>query len=133
MGGRFDVRLGAGTPYSGAEDNEFCLQLLRAGVKIQYRPEAAVYHRAWRPGDEYFAMRWRYGLGQGGFYGKLLAAHDLYGVQRLGWHLGYYGIRFPWRIATQRRRAIGDVVFVCGLIFGICRWLIRERHSEAIA
>jgi hypothetical protein len=75
-------------------------------------------------------MRWRYGLGQGGFYGKLLADHDRYGLERLFRHVGYYGIRFLWRIVTQRRRAIGDVVFVCGLLTGICRWLVFDRSRE---
>lgn len=125
--GPFDVRLGPGTKYSGGgEDNEFGLRVLRAGCQILYRPEAALFHRAWRPGSEYFSMRWRYGLGQGGFYGKLLAARDGYGVERLIRHLGYYGVRFPWRIVTQRRRAVGDLVFVCGLLFGTSRWLVCE-------
>jgi hypothetical protein len=44
--------------------------------------------------------------------------------------VGYYGIRFLWRIVTQRRRAIGDVVFVCGLLTGICRWLVFDRSRE---
>jgi glycosyltransferase involved in cell wall biosynthesis len=132
MVGPFDVRLGPGTSYSGGgEDNEFCLRLLRAGCQIRYRPEAAIYHRAWRPGSDYLRMRWRYGLGQGGFYGKLLAEHDRYGFNRLIRHLGYYGIRFPWRIVTQRRRAIGDVVFVGGLLTGIRRWLVSERSGES--
>jgi GT2 family glycosyltransferase len=132
MVGPFDTRLGVGTKYPGAEDNEFCLRLLRAGCQIHYRPEAAVYHRAWRPASDYFAIRWRYGLGQGGFYGKLLAARDWYGATRLVRHLGYYGIRFPWRIVTQRRRAFGDVVFVSGLLYAVCRWLICERSSETL-
>jgi GT2 family glycosyltransferase len=128
MVGPFEVRLGPGTKYpGGGEDNEFCLRLLRAGCAIHYRPEAAVYHRAWRPGSDYFPMRWRYGLGQGGFYGKLLAARDRYGARRLMGHLGYYAIRFPWRIVTQRRRALGDIVFVCGLLSGTSQWLLQER------
>jgi glycosyltransferase involved in cell wall biosynthesis len=125
--GPFDVRLGPGTDYpGGGEDNEFCLRVLRAGCPIHYVPAAAVYHRAWRPGSDYFAMRWRYGLGQGGFYGKLLAARDGYGVKRLIGHLGYYAVRFPWRLVTQRRRALGDLVFLSGVMWGVFRWLGRE-------
>jgi len=132
MVGPFDVRLGTGSRYPAAEDNDYCLRLLRAGCQIRYRPEAAVYHRAWRPGRDYFPMRWRYGVGQGAFYGKLLADGDRYGLERLIRHLGYYGIRFPWRIVTQRRRALGDVVFVCGLLCGLGRWLMSEGTSERL-
>jgi GT2 family glycosyltransferase len=46
--GEFDVRLGAGAKFPGAEDNDFCYRLLESGYRIRYVPEALLYHQAWR-------------------------------------------------------------------------------------
>jgi hypothetical protein len=64
--GEFDERLGAGSRFPGAEDNDFGYRLLAHGARIAYAPDAAVQHRAWRPREAYVRMRWGYGPGQGG-------------------------------------------------------------------
>ena len=68
--GGFDERLGPGTPYPAAEDNDLCRRLLEAGCRIVFDPAAVVYHRAWRPWSEHASLRYDYGRGQGAFYAK---------------------------------------------------------------
>lgn len=63
--GEFGERLGAGSRFPGAEDNDFGYRLLAHGARIAYAPDAAVQHRAWRPREAYVRMRWGYGPGQG--------------------------------------------------------------------
>lgn len=46
--GLFDERLGPGTSFPAAEDNDLGYRLLEQGYCIRYVPEAIVYHRAWR-------------------------------------------------------------------------------------
>jgi GT2 family glycosyltransferase len=126
--GGFDARLGAGTRYGGAEDNDLGLRLLRAGYSIRYVPGAVLYHRAWRRGGDYWRIRWRYGVGQGGFYGKVALDRDPYAASRFLGHVGHYAVRFPWRLVSRPRRALGDVVFVGGLAYGMTRWVATERR-----
>ena len=59
--GVFDERLGPGTSFPSAEDNDFGFRLLEAGYRIVYVPEALLYHRAWRSERDYVRLRWSYG------------------------------------------------------------------------
>jgi len=124
--GRFDERLGAGSRFPGAEDNDFGYRLLGLGARIAYVPAATVEHRAWRPPDEYVRMRWRYGLGQGGFYAKHAARGDRFIVRRAARHVGHYVRRLPGRLRHEPLRARGDVAFVGGMIVGGGRWLVEH-------
>ena len=74
--GLFDERMGVGTDLPGGEDNDFGYRLLRAGWRILYRPAPTVVHRAWRPPEDRHALKRAYGIGQGAFYAKHLAALD---------------------------------------------------------
>ena len=73
----FDERLGPGTGMP-SEDNDFAYRLLRAGWRILYRPRPTVIHRAWRSPADRHAIKRSYGMGQGAFYAKHLAALDLF-------------------------------------------------------
>ena len=53
--GGFDARLGAGSRFPAADDNDLGFRLLKAGYEIVYAPEPVVYHRAWRPASEYLS------------------------------------------------------------------------------
>jgi GT2 family glycosyltransferase len=74
--GQFDERMGVGTDLPGGEDNDFGYRLLRGGWRILYRPEPTVVHHAWRSVAERAALKRAYGIGQGAFYAKHLAAAD---------------------------------------------------------
>jgi GT2 family glycosyltransferase len=120
--GGFDERLGPGTRLPAAEDNDLGFRLLESGGRIHYVPEALLYHRAWRSSSEYLPMRWGYGLGKGGFYRKHLHRSDGHMFRRLLRDIGNRLLRLPVRLMKNPRRAIGDVVYTCGVIAGLARW-----------
>jgi GT2 family glycosyltransferase len=126
--GGFDERLGAGSDFPAAEDNDLGFRLLEAGCRISFVPEAVVYHRAWRPKSDYLPMRWKYGLGKGGFYTKHLSLTDRYMLRRMAWDIWHRIVRLPRRIARQRRQTVGDLFYICGIVIGAGRWvLVRKR------
>jgi GT2 family glycosyltransferase len=126
--GFFDERLGAGKRrFPGGEDNDFCFRLLEAGYRIEYQPEAVVFHRAWRPNRDYLGLRWRYGRGQGAFYGKHLQLRDPYILQQLRRHLvGACGevVRHARR---EPRLAAGSAVNAVGALTATVDWIVSER------
>jgi GT2 family glycosyltransferase len=121
--GPFDERLGAGSGFPAAEDNDFGYRFLRAGGAIAYVPSAVANHRAWRGQSDYLPLRRAYGRGQGAFYAKHLLSGDLYSARRYLWILAYYGKRFPRRVREQPWRARGDLAYVGGLIAGTAAWM----------
>jgi len=128
--GGFDVRLGPGTPFPGAEDNDLGLRLLEAGYRIIYVPEAMLYHRAWRTEQDYVSLRWSYGRAQGAFYAKYLNMHDRYMLGRLRQDVAHYAYLFFWGMRHQRRRAYGHGMYVLGILSGAIQWLLIQRRTR---
>jgi GT2 family glycosyltransferase len=148
--GGFDVRLGPGTPFPAAEDNDFGHRLLESGYRIVFDPEAVVYHRAWRNDHAYAALRHGYGRGQGAFYAKHLSFEDRYMLRRMIGTLANHIRRLPraavndlraaagnpppayWRSAhrssTSRRLAAGEIAWILGFFAGTFEWLTTKRR-----
>lgn len=118
--GQFDVRLGPGTRFPSSEDNDYGYRLLISGYRIIFVPEAVVYHRAWRSRQSYIALRYAYGRGQGGYYGKHLASRDWYMLVKF-----WYALRR--RISRMRegdlRGIVGECAWIAGFIVGLVDWL----------
>ena len=125
--GGFDERLGPGTRFPAAEDNDLGFRLLEAGYRIVYLPEAVVYHRAWRSERDYPSLRWNYGRGQGAFFAKHAHLRDRYMLARLWRSIRRYSVRALRRTRAERSLAIGDALFALGLCVGAARWLITQR------
>jgi GT2 family glycosyltransferase len=125
--GRFDERLGAGTHYPGAEDNDFCYRLLDLGYRIVYEPRAALYHRAWRQPGDFLRHQWSYARGQGGFYGKHLSLRDRHMLGRLVADVAARCRHVAWNAVREPRAAAGDAVFVAGLLSAAIEWVVVER------
>jgi GT2 family glycosyltransferase len=68
--GGFDERLWF------AEDNDLSYRWLRAGRRLQYRPEMIVWHRDWRESDALRRVYVEYWHAQGVFYAKHLLRRD---------------------------------------------------------
>ena len=113
----FDERLGPGTPYPAAEDNDLCRRLLDAGCHIVFEPAAVVYHRAWRPWSEHASLRYDYGRGQGAFYAK---HHDL---RRLTGDVAGRLLRMGRR---GRRSPREEIAYVRGLLSAAWQWSRQE-------
>jgi GT2 family glycosyltransferase len=126
--GFFDERLGAGNKrFPGGEDNDFCFRLLEAGYRIEYQPEAVVFHRAWRPKRDYLGLRWRYGRGQGAFYGKHLRLRDPYILHQLGQHLVGSCGEVVRNVRRDPRLAAGSAANAAGALTATVDWVVSER------
>jgi GT2 family glycosyltransferase len=125
--GMYDGRLGPGTSFPGAEDNDFAFRLLEAGYRIIYVPEAIVYHSAWRSDRDYLALRWSYARGQGAFFAKYLSLRDRYMLSRMVKSLKDHLLGFARCLPHQRRLAYGNAIYVLGLLTAAIQWLLMER------
>lgn len=123
--GGYDERLGAGTRYRSAEDNDMGLRLLEAGGEVRHVPDAVVLHRVWRRRLELLATRWAYGRGKGAFYAKH-ARGDGYVRERLTADLR---LRVR-RSVRSPRSAPGDAIYVAGAVTGAVEWALRERPGR---
>jgi GT2 family glycosyltransferase len=133
--GLFDERLGPGTRFPAAEDNDFGLRLLAAGYRIVYEPRAAIYHRAWRRRSEYLRLQWDYGVGRGAYYAKYAMERDAHMAARmmrdLGVTLGYCA----GRLLREPLLSAGGAATVLGILSGAVAWAIAappatEAHVE---
>lgn len=129
--GGFDPRLGAGTRFPAAEDNDFGFRLLEAGYAIRYVPEAVLLHRAWRDGRSYRTVRWGYGRGQGAFFAKHASLRDPFVLRRMVGRLARVAARIPRRMVRRRDLARGDVAYLFGAISGFTEWLWHRVPDEA--
>lgn len=125
--GPFDTRLGPGTRFPSAEDNDYGYRLLRAGFAIVFEPAAIVYHRAWRVESNYVAVRYAYGRGQGGYYGKHLATRDWYMLWKFIHALKRRGRRM---LKGDRLGILGELAWIAGWVVGLADWFLRARRLE---
>jgi len=129
--GSFDVRLGAGSTFRSAEDNDLGYRLLEAGYRVLYVPAAIVYHRAWRSKREYVPLRWSYGFGRGAFFAKHLNWHDRFMLRRMLTAFGqYFGRLVRYALVRSRQQTIGDAVFILGMFSGSMKWLLTQTRSN---
>jgi len=126
--GLFDERLGPGTAFPAAEDNDFGFRLLEAGYRIVFVPEALLYHRDWRSDrQDFLPLRWGYGLGQGAFLAKHCRLSDRYMTGRLFRDAKFYVSRCFRNLRRDRRQALGDATYLVGLVTGLARWRLTQR------
>ena len=125
--GGYDERLGAGTRFSAADDNDMGHRMLVAGFRVQHVPNAVVLHRAWRPRAERLLLRWRYGRGKGAFYAKHIGLGDRH-MRRRAWAdiRGRLG-RASRSVLASPRSAAAELLSVAGNLSGAADWIIRER------
>jgi GT2 family glycosyltransferase len=125
--GLFDERLGPGTPFPAAEDNDLCDRLLAAGFAIHYVPDAIIHHRAWRSDRDYLGLRWAYGRGQGAFFGKILSFRDGHAFRCLRADFAHRTRRLLQDLGSRRRNSLGEAVYLLGLLAGMAQWLVTRR------
>jgi GT2 family glycosyltransferase len=130
--GRLDERLGPGTRFPGAEDNDLGFRLLEAGCHIVYVPESIIHHRAWRTQSHYVPLFWRYGRGQGAFYAKHLTLRDHYMLRRLWQDVWRYVRLLPRRLRHRQLLELsGATAFLAGILSGGTEWLLFRRRMRA--
>lgn len=129
--GGFDEELGPGTRFPAGEDNDMGYRLLASGCRIRYVPMGVIYHRAWRGPEEYLPLRWRYGIGQGAYYGKHLRGGGAYMAGRLGRLLRHHLWLSIRRAPREPRPAMGHLVYIGGVLTGLARRLGRRGPGAA--
>jgi len=129
--GFFDERLGPGTPFPAAEDNDFGYRILEAGIRIIYVPESELYHRAWRTQQDHIPLGWSYGRGQGAYYAKYLESADRYILWRMIKDIFHHVGKAPRRMwQRQPYRVLGDAAYVLGMLSGAMEWLWTQRKTR---
>ena len=101
--GGCDERLGVGSLGKAAEDIDLFYRLLRAGARIQYEPDALVYHQR-QSRAQRLASRWSYGYGIGAFCSMWLRRGDLYALRVLGHWVAWQC--WALAVATGRRQGL---------------------------
>jgi GT2 family glycosyltransferase len=125
--GPFDSRIGPGTRFPSSEDNDYGYRLLLAGYAILFEPAAVVHHRAWRISDNYVAVRYAYGRGQGAFYGKHLAGGDSYMLYKLVHALKRRANRM---LKGDVQGILGEFAWLGGWMAGAADWLLRPHRRD---
>jgi GT2 family glycosyltransferase len=129
--GLFDERLGPGTSFPSAEDNDLGFRLLEQGYSIYYVPEAAVYHRAWRSEHEYLVLRWRYGVGRGAYYAKHMSWRDAYMLLRMARDIKRNLLDLAGYFRRTRRLNSNYLILIFGLFYGALRWSISQMGKSS--
>jgi GT2 family glycosyltransferase len=128
--GVFDERLGPGTNFPAAEDNDLGFRLLEHGYSICYAPEAMLYHRAWRSQNESLKLEWRYGVGRGAYYAKHMSWRDPYMFLRLVRDLKRSAMNFIGDVIYRRRLELKFLVSSSGILYGAIRWRVYQMRRS---
>jgi GT2 family glycosyltransferase len=128
--GIFDQRLGPGTSFPGAEDNDFGHRLLEADYRILYKPQAVTYHRAWRPKGNHLSLHWGYARAQGGFYAKYLSLKDRYILRRMARDLRYHFVELARPVWRGHLLPAQHLLYLFGLVYGASCWLVMQRKAQ---
>jgi GT2 family glycosyltransferase len=128
--GLFDERLGPGTSFPAAEDNDLGYRLLEQGYCICYVPEAVVYHRAWRSERESLSLEWRYGVGRGAYYAKHMSWRDPYMFSRMIRDMKGSVMNFLGHMIYRRRLNLDFLMSAFGIFYGAIRWRVEHRGGS---
>lgn len=120
--GGYDERLGAGTVFGSAEDNDMGVRLLDRGISVRHVPEAITWHRARDSAEDDRRIRFAYGTGKGAFHAKHLGDRQLAGrlVRDVGRRL-LRVVRHGWGDPDIRR---DEIRYLLGLGTGFARWWV---------
>jgi GT2 family glycosyltransferase len=124
--GLFDERLGPGTSFPAAEDNDLGYRLLEHSYCIWYVPDAIVYHRSWRSAQENLTLEWGYGVGRGAYYSKHMSWRDLYMFSRMIRDLKDNLKFFLKHILFERRLRYDYLYSVFGVLYGAIHWRVSQ-------
>lgn len=89
--GLFDLRLGPGTPGMASDDVDFLYRCLKGGLRVEYRPDAVVFHaHGRRAPDQVEALERAYRMSRGAFYCKHVLRGDRDILKRSWWEVSGY-------------------------------------------
>ncbi|HSL43687.1 MAG TPA: glycosyltransferase [Anaerolineales bacterium] len=129
--GLFDERLGPGTTFPAAEDNDLGFRLLERGYCIYYVPDAIVYHRAWRSTSESLSLEWRYGVGRGAYYAKHMSWQDFYMLSRMVRDMKENVRKFLRNAVFKRQLNFEYLFMMFGIFYGAIRWRVIQMGKRS--
>lgn len=113
--GGFDVRLGPGSRFRGAEDMDLAYRLLTGGYRVASTPAFEVVHQQWREPADLPRLFYGYNLGGAAFCAKHLRAGDLRALRFLAEQVGG-DVRMV--ASALRRRSVVRARVAAGRIAG---------------
>jgi GT2 family glycosyltransferase len=121
--GRFDERLGAGSPGKAAEDADLIYRILRAGGVVRYDPAAVVYHER-QTEQQRLRSRWTYGFGIAAACALWTRRGDLGALRLLGTWTGKQVVLLGGALARRdgflaRQRLLSLRGGARGLLYGL--------------
>ena len=121
--GRFDQRLGAGSPGRAAEDADLIYRVLRAGGAVRYDPAAVVYHERQTEAQR-LRSRWTYGFGIAAACALWARRGDPGALRLLGTWMGKQAMLLAGALARRdgflaRQRMLSLRGGVRGLLYGL--------------
>lgn len=128
--GLFDERLGPGTSFPAAEDNDLGFRMLERGYYICYVPEAAVYHRAMRSYSESLSLEWRYGVGRGAYYAKHMSWRDPYMFYRMVRDMKGNVMNFLGHMLYRQRLNYEYLFSAFGILYGAIGWRVHQMGKR---
>ena len=128
--GRFDPRLGCGSPGRAAEDIDILYRLLKAGARLSYEPDAVVFHER-QEADRRLRSRPSYGFGMGAFCALWVRRYDSFAL----WMLAQWCVERARALAVsslRRRwpRVREELLMLRGLVSGFGYGLTCPQTSE---
>ncbi len=121
--GKYDTRLGTGSPGGAGEDIDILYRLMRAGARILYEPEAVIFHER-QSKARLIASRSSYGRGIGACCGIWLRQRDIYALRIIGhwllfraWLMTKALLRRQWMSVYEELLVLQGTVQ--GLIYGL--------------
>lgn len=129
--GDFDVRLGAGSFFAGADEVELLYRAMRAGYKLRYAPNVTVYHN-----HDRFTLRqacdlqYNYGKGHVAYLLKHVLGGDRNALRLVYWS----SVNLLKRCVGWKRTHPASARFarahLCGMIVALLPALFRMRQKE---
>lgn len=127
--GGYDERLGPGARFASSDDNDLGYKLLEAGYRIEFVPDAIVYHLGVRRGREILRLHWIYGRGQGAFYAKHMSLSDRFMMRRF-WRNAGFRLRRIARLLRGERQGLREAVYLAGMVSGASGWWLRYGRKR---
>jgi GT2 family glycosyltransferase len=125
--GGYDERLGPGTRFPAAEDNDFGHRLMLLGCEVHHVPAAVTLHRAWRSRSELVRLRWAYGRGKGAFYAKHAGLRDRWMVRRALADLGRRLRRAFTSLPRAPKETAAEAISIAAILVGGADWFVTVR------
>jgi glycosyltransferase involved in cell wall biosynthesis len=100
--GVFDEMLGGGGPLWSSQDYDLTYRAYHAGCVILLRPEVVIRHDGRREPEDWPALLFAYGSGDGAFYTKHARCRDPYATWLLARKLSATSARWVYKLVVQR-------------------------------